>query len=118
VRGMQNEKITKLARNLRKNLTPEEQKLWYLLRDRRFANYKFRRQFAIGSYIADFCCFKKKLIIELDGGQHNEMLHRQKDEQRDAVFKKLGYKVLRVWNDEINDNIDGVSETIILSLQD
>src|SRR4051812_17571560 len=58
------------ARILRKSMTDAEKKLWYLLRDRRFEGYKFRRQYPVGKYIADFACTKHKLIIELDGGQH------------------------------------------------
>ena len=110
---MQEEYITKLARKLRKALTPEEQKLWYLLRSRRFYNYKFRRQFVIGNYIVDFCCYKNKLIVELDGGQHNESVNILKDKQRQKYLEKLGYKILRVWNNEINENIEGLAERIL-----
>lgn len=62
------------ARTLRKNLTPHESILWFHLRSRRFQGYKFRRQYPCGVYFADFCCLEKRLIIELDGGQHNEQL--------------------------------------------
>ena len=64
--------LTHLARNLRKNQTNVEQILWLQLRNRRFLNYKFRRQFPIEPYIVDFICLELKLIIELDGSQHNE----------------------------------------------
>jgi adenine-specific DNA-methyltransferase len=71
----------------------------------------------IDSYIVDFCCYKHKLIIELDGGQHNEAENMQKDKHRQEYLEKLGYRVLRVWNNEINDNIDGLGEKIFEILE-
>ncbi len=114
---MQDQSITKLARKLRKDLTPEENKLWYLLRSRRFYNYKFRRQFVIDKYIVDFCCYKHRLIIELDGGQHNELLNKAKDLKREQYLKILGYTVLRIWNHELSDNLEGVAERILALLK-
>lgn len=110
---MQEKIITNLARKLRKTLTTQERKLWYLLRSRRFYNYKFRRQFVIGKFIADFCCYKNKLIIEIDGGQHNQPENVVKDIAREKYLNNLGYKVFRVWNNEINDNLEGVAEKIL-----
>jgi len=66
----------------------------------------------IGEYIVDFCCNEKKLIIEIDGGQHNELEFINKDKQRDEYFGKCGYRVLRIWNNEIDDNLEGVLEKI------
>jgi len=73
---------------------------------------KFRRQHEIGSYIADFFCLDARLVIELDGSQHGEERERQADERRTEYLENQGYRVLRFWNQEVLDNIDGVLETI------
>ncbi|RJR31632.1 endonuclease domain-containing protein [Candidatus Parcubacteria bacterium] len=104
-------KLIPLARNLRKKQTPEELKLWSILRHRNFIHLKFRRQYPIGNYIADFCCFEKKLIIELDGGGHAGIHQEEKDKLKDDYLKSKGYKIIRVWNNEL-DNIDGLLEKI------
>lgn len=96
------------ARELRKNLTPQERKLWNILRNNQFHNLEFRRQHPIGNYIVDFICRSKKLIIEIDGGQHNKDFNIQYDKQRTIFFEKLGFKVIRFWNNDIDNNIDGV----------
>ena len=80
------------------------------LRHRQVESAKFRRQHPIGNYIADFVCHKAKLIIEVDGGQHNE--HVASDLARTAVFEAHGYRVLRYWNNDVLGNIDGVLEDI------
>ena len=85
--------------------------LWKYLRDRRLQGLKFRRQEPIGKYIVDFICYEKKLIIECDGGQHK--LQAAKDELRDKWLKEQGYKVLRFWDNEVLQNIEGVLEAII-----
>lgn len=100
---------------LRKNQTPQELKLWYNLRARRLGNLKFRRQFRIGKYVVDFCCLSKKLVIELDGSQHNEPNNIIKDQVRQRYIKNQGYKVLRFWNNEIDENLEGVLDEIIYS---
>ena len=102
------EKIIKLARKLRKNQTDQEYKLWTLLRNRQLNNLKFRRQVPIEKYIADFMCEEKKLIIEIDGGQHNSPCNIKEDEERTKYFESLGYRVVRFWNNEIDNNIEGV----------
>ena len=93
------------ARTLRKNLTDAENRLWYLLRDRRFQNYRFRRQHPVGKYIADFACTKYRLIIEADGGQHAESPY---DAERTAWLAQRGWRVVRFWNTDILGNTDGV----------
>ncbi|NWG06122.1 MAG: endonuclease domain-containing protein [Chloroflexi bacterium] len=103
------------ARQLRKSLTPAERKLWARLRGDQLG-VNFRRQHAIGHYIADFCCVKKKLIIELDGGQHLEQVAY--DEERTQYLESLGYKVLRFRNNEVMKNMDGVILAIMQSLED
>ena len=100
--------LTNNARNLRKNQTPQEQKLWNLLRNRRYKNLCFKRQFIIGNYIVDFVCREKKLIIELDGGQHNIDANITYDEERTKYLETEGYRVLRFWNNDIDNNIEGV----------
>ena len=105
-------KNTDLARDLRKNQTPQEKKLWNLLRNHQFYGYEFRRQYPIGDYIVDFICREKKIIIELDGGQHNEIENIDKDKQRTEFLANKGYKVLRFWNNEIDNNIEGVFDVM------
>jgi very-short-patch-repair endonuclease len=104
------------SKTLRKSLTPEERKLWFLLRDRRLKDFKFRRQVTIDKYIVDFCCFDKRLIIEVDGGQHNDILNIQKDEERDKYLQKQGFRILRFWNGDVNNNEHEVLESILLAL--
>lgn len=101
-----------LARNLREESTLQERKLWRLLRNKNIFNKKFRRQHQIGNYIVDFCCIEAKLIIELDGGQHNEVDIKQKDEVRSEFLKNQRFETLRFWNNEIDNNIEGVIEKI------
>lgn len=105
-------KNTNLARNLRKNLTPQERKLWNMLRNHQFYGYEFRRQYPIGDYIVDFICREKKIIVEIDGGQHNEQNNIQYDIKRTEFLHSIGYKVLRFWNNEVDNNIEGVFEII------
>ena len=98
---------------LRKNQTPSEVKLWQALRDRGIGNLKFRRQHRIGNYIVDFCCREKKLVIEVDGGHHNDPQFQLMDEQRQKFIERQGFKVVRFWNDDINGNLEGVVEEIL-----
>jgi very-short-patch-repair endonuclease len=105
-------KNTDLARNLRKNQTPQEKKLWDLLRNHKFYGYEFRRQYPIGDYIVDFICREKKIIVELDGGQHNELENIERDKKRTDFLESIGYKVLRFWNNDVDNNIEGVFDII------
>src|SRR5512139_2954920 len=97
-----------LIRGLRRNQSEAEAKLWTNLRDWQIDGIKFRRQRAIGNYIVDFVCFEAKLIIEIDGGQHNESPAAEKDQQRTQWLNSRGFEVLRFWNNEVLENIDGV----------
>ena len=99
---------TILARKLRKDSTIQERRLWNLLKNRQFHNLKFKRQQPVGDYIVDFICKEVKLIIEIDGGQHNTPNNIQNDNIRTQYFESLGYKVIRFWNNEIYENINGV----------
>ncbi|MCH8498490.1 MAG: endonuclease domain-containing protein [Marinobacter sp.] len=101
------------AKNLRKTMTDTEHKLWYLLRDRRFQGTKFRRQHPIGPYIVDFVSLPARLIVELDGGQHNGCV---RDAARDAWLEAEGYRVLRFWNHEVLQQREAVLEEILRAL--
>ncbi len=98
---------------LRKNMTDTEKRLWQYIRKEQINGLKFRRQQPIGPYIADFTCQSKRLIIEIDGGQHNESKNIEYYEKRTEYLQKTGYTVLRFWNNEISQNIEGVIEKII-----
>ena len=104
------------AKELRKNMTPQERKLWKILRNHQFYDFEIRRQYPIDKYIVDFICRKKKIIIEIDGGQHNKDLNREKDKVRTQYLESYGYKVIRFWNNEIWDNIEGVCKKLELEL--
>ena len=112
------DKIYHIARNLRKNKTREEDILWQLLRNRQFMGLKFKRQFPIGNYIVDFVCEEKKLVIEIDGGQHNIPDNVKADEVRTNYINSKGYRVVRFWNNDINQNIEGVYETLLSLVRD
>ncbi len=106
------DKLFHLARNLRQTSTRQERILWKLLRNRGFYNLKFKRQVPIGDYIVDFLCEEKKLIIELDGGQHNIPNKVLNDEKRTKFLEDEGYQVIRFWNNDIDKNIGGVYEKL------
>lgn len=91
-----------------------EQLLWSLLRNRRLAGAKFRRQHPIGRYIMDFYCHEKKLVIELDGGQHSEQ--QDYDQRRDIYLNQLGIRVLRFWNNQMLQETESVLEKIYHTL--
>lgn len=91
-------KLNHFARDLRRNMTDAEKALWFLLRNRRFVDYKFRRQVQLGHYIADFICISARLIIEVDGSQHAD---NPKDIIRDQWLAEQGYRIRRVWNNDV-----------------
>jgi very-short-patch-repair endonuclease len=99
------------ARRLRHDQTDAERKLCFRLRDRRLNGLKFRRQMPLKSYVVDFCCESARLVIELDGGQHASRANQ--DAKRTAELESFGYVVLRFWNDDVLNNIDGVFESIV-----
>ena len=104
------------AQTLRERQTNAEGLLWHYLRDKQLAGYKFRRQQPIGPYIVDFACMPKKLLIELDGGQHAEQ--HTYDKKRDEFLREKGYKILRFWNNDVFENCFGVLESIRAAVQD
>jgi len=103
-------RLSTLAKNLRKNSTDAERALWQQLRAKQLSGIKFRRQQPINKYIVDFVSFEKRVIIELDGGQHAE--NAQEDHERDGILSEEGFKVLRFWNNEVLENLEGVLEKI------
>ncbi len=106
---------TQLARKLRRHQTDCEQVLWRAIRNRQLCGHKFRRQVPIDRFIVDFVCQEKRLIIELDGGQHTTT--PEADADRTRVLEGCGYIVLRFWNADILGNLQGVLETIAEQLQ-
>jgi very-short-patch-repair endonuclease len=105
-----------LARSLRKHQTDAENILWRSLRNRRMSGYKFRRQHSIGPFIADFVCLEKKLIIELDGGQHSVKI--ELDSKRTEYLESKGFRVVRFWNNHILHETEAVLDVIFLYLND
>jgi very-short-patch-repair endonuclease len=93
---------------MRRNPTESERQMWLILKDRRLADYKFRRQVPIGPYIADFVCYSARLIIELDGSQHDE----GSDAARNAWLQSKGFRVLRVWNTQLTSERDAVLDAV------
>jgi very-short-patch-repair endonuclease len=107
-------RIFKRAKELRHNQTEAEARLWSRLRTHQLANVGFRRQHAIGYYIVDFCAPRRKLIIELDGSQH--LAQEDYDMDRTKFLEERGYKVLRLWNNDVLTNIDIMVQVIVDTL--
>jgi very-short-patch-repair endonuclease len=105
----------RLAKRLRKNMTDAETRLWHELRANRFEDYKFKRQVPIGKYIADFACLTHKLIIEVDGSQHE---NSEGDMIRDQWLVSQGFRVLRLWNRELLLDTDGALLSILAALKE
>ena len=108
-------KTTGVARRLRINQTDAEARLWRCLRDRQVAGCKFVRQEPVDSYVCDFVCRERKLVVEVDGGQHLEL---QSDLIRDRKLSEQGYRVLRFWNNDVLQNVEGVLISIETALRD
>ncbi len=105
------------CRNLRKNQTDTERKLWSILRNRQLAGIKFRRQFPVGKYIVDFYAPEYRLAIEADGGQHYEDKGKQRDDLRTRELSNLGVQILRFSNLEILNNLEGVCEIVLKTIE-
>ena len=107
-------KLQRRAAELRRNQTEAEARLWAYLRAHQVNGVHFRRQHAIGNFVVDFCAPRKKLIIEVDGGQHLEQ--EEYDTERTRFLESLGYTVLRFWNNDIMTDIEGVIRVILDTL--
>jgi very-short-patch-repair endonuclease len=110
--GLVRRTISRHASPLRRNGTDAERALWTELRSRRLGGHKFRRQWTIGPYIADFCCLECHLIVEADGGQHTE----EADADRTAYLRAEGFRIIRFWNNDVLGNLDGVLAAILEAL--
>ena len=99
-------------RRIRKNATDAERKLWSILRSRRMAGLKFFQQYSVGSYILDFYCPEQRLAIEVDGGQHADVYGQQHDAHRNRYLRELNIRVIRFWNNDVLQNIEGVGKKI------
>jgi len=95
-------------------MTEAERRLWQILRSHQNDGYKFRRQVPISRYIADFTCHEARLIVEIDGGQHDRS--SPQEAERSAFLQNEGYRILRFWNNEVLENLDGVHATITAEL--
>jgi very-short-patch-repair endonuclease len=102
------------ARTLRRSLTGPEFLLWRRLRNRQLGGFKFARQEPIGRYCVDFICRERRLVVEVDGATH---VDNPSDIRRDGDLAALGYRVVRVWNNDVASNIEGVLEMLLFELQ-
>ena len=100
------------AKELRTNMTVQERKLWQIIRNRKFYGYRFLRQYIIGNYIVDFLCKEKNIIIEIDGGQHNQIDDINYDNKRTEYLNSKGYIVIRFWNNDVDNNMQGVFDKL------
>lgn len=108
---MARKRLTPIARKMRRLLTDAERLLWSRLRGGQLEGRKFTKQFPIGAAVADFACRSAKLVVELDGGQH--ALAAEADTDRTHMIEAHGYKVIRYWNNDVFENLDGVLEDIL-----
>jgi very-short-patch-repair endonuclease len=104
------------ARRLRRDMTDAERKLWWHLRRLPIEHSHFRRQATIGPYFADFACHERRLIIEVDGAQHNQPENVARDAERSAYLRSQSYRILRFWNNDVLKNIDSVMEAILVAI--
>ncbi|MEQ1717803.1 MAG: endonuclease domain-containing protein [Hyphomicrobium sp.] len=101
------------ARELRKTMSTPERKLWRALSNRQAGDLRFRRQHPIGPYVVDFVCLERRLVIEVDGGQHGEAAQMAHDVRRSAWLQSEGFAVLRFWSNDVMRDCDGVVEAIL-----
>ena len=105
--------ISRHARALRANMTDAEQVMWSHLRGRRLGGFKFKRQWTIARYVVDFCCIEQRLAVEIDGGQHSA----ERDAARTRALNEHGYSVVRYWNNDVLENLDGVLTDVLARLK-
>ncbi len=101
---------------LRRNQTEAELRLWQYLRNRRLLGWKFRRQHRLGPYLADFVCLQAKLVVELDGSRHLDLGQAGHDRMRSEFLCRRGYRILRLWNDDVFLRVDSVLDRIATSV--
>ncbi len=111
--GVVRRTISRHAAPLRQNATEAEQILWYQLRGRRLRGHKFRRQWTLHPYIVDFCCLESKLVVEVDGGQHSP----ESDRHRAAELRARGFTIIRFWNNDVLENVEGVLGLLLEALE-
>jgi very-short-patch-repair endonuclease len=109
--------IDPLLRNLRRNMTDAERRLWSKLRNKA-TGFRFRRQHRLGRFVVDFVCLERRLVVEVDGGQHNQRSNLESDARRTMWLNEAGYQVLRVWNNDVLLRTDDVLENILAALKD
>ena len=112
--GVVRRQINRHASRLRREMTDAEKAPWFEVRNRRLGGFKFRSQWSLGPFVADFCCLSAKLVVEVDGGQHDEVA----DAPRTAWLNAQGFRVLRFWNNEVLTNMDGVLQVILAALEE
>ena len=112
--GLMHGTLLKRSRQLRREPTEAESRLWSYLRLKNLDGARFRRQHTIEGFIVDFCCIKKRLIVEVDGSQHADNVAY--DDERTRILERQGFRVLRFWNGDVMQSIDGVLETIFQAL--
>ena len=100
---------------MRRDATDAEKRFWVHVRNRQVSSAKFRRQWPIGDFIVDFCCPERRLVVEIDGGQHAE---NKCDVERAKKLEVLGYRVIRFWNNDVLENIEGVIDRLTKALED
>ena len=105
------------ARKLRSRMTRQEVKLWLHLRELRKLGFHFRRQVPIKGFIVDFACYHPRVIVEVDGSQHSRPRHELRDAGRNAVLAADGFRIVRVWNNEVDENLNGVFDKILHELK-
>lgn len=110
------ERLTGLARALRRRETSSEEKLWLALRNRQLDGWKFKRQVPRGPYIVDFLCADASLVIEIDGIQHQEAVQVARDDERAAYLAREGLRLIRFTNSDVLENLDGVLDEIYMAL--
>ena len=108
---------TQRRKDLRNNPTKTEKLLWNILKGKRLDGFKFRRQYGVGKYVIDFYCVKKKLAIETDGEVHDSEESKKYDQERDEFIKNFGIRFLRIRNEEVECNIEGVANKILDELR-
>ena len=116
-RLIKSERTLTRARRLRRDMSDEERTLWMLLRDRRFAGYKFRRQVPLGDYVGDFVSYGSKLVVELDGSQHSNPEQAAFDAKRTTYLEAAGFRVVRIWTSDLFREREGALETILNALE-